>query len=135
MYCSVVENNHEQPQDRRPCSCLYSAIPILTFLRNTVAMKYDGDGDLLTFTLTAHGSNFEHFRAHLSQTRFPCQTPSPGSYILTIPGTTQMNVTCMFAASDVQNKRYRQGHFWFFYVIGHEPPLFAKPKPTRAAIY
>ena len=46
-----------------------------------------------------------------------------------------MNVTCMFAASDVQNKRYRQGHFWFFYVIGHEPPLFAKPKPTRAAIY
>ena len=33
--CSVVENYHEQPQDRKPCSCLYSAIPILTFLRGT----------------------------------------------------------------------------------------------------
>ena len=98
-------------------------------------MKCDGDGDLLTFTLTAHGSNFEHFRAYLSQTRFPCQTPSPGSCILTIPGTAQMNVKGVFAAGDVQNKRYRQGYFRFFYVIGHEPPLFASPsRPGRQYI-
>ena len=38
-----------------------------------------------------------------------------------------MNVKGVFAASDVQNKRYRQGHFRFFYVIGHEPSLFASP--------
>ena len=135
--CSVVENYHEQPQDRKPCSCFCITFPILTFLWNTVVMKYDDDGNLLTFTLTAHGSNFEHFRAHLSQTRFPCQTPSPGSYILTMPGTAQMNVTGVFAASDVQNKMYRVQTGTFPVLLRHQPrtSLVRKPKPTRAAIY
>ena len=109
MYCSVAENYHEQPQDCRPCSCFYSTFPILTFLWNTVAMKYDGGGNLLTY-IYPYSAWIQPWtlQYHLSQTRFPCQTPSSGSYILTLPRMAQMNVKCVFSASDVQNKRYRQ---------------------------
>ena len=76
--CSVVENYHEQPQDRKPCSCLYSAIPILTFLRNTVAMKHGGDGDLPLQHMDPT-SNISELICHKPASLVRRQ--SPGSYI------------------------------------------------------
>ena len=54
----------------------------------------------------------------------------------------QMNVKGEFAASDVQNKRCREGHFRFFYVIGPCSQAHADsggniltiPKTTRMSV-
>ena len=91
-----------------------------TILWNTVATKCSGDGDLLT---SIHIKNLQtqaesdlpvsglffaigHEPA-TSLVRTQLQTDLSG-YILTIPGTTQTSVKGVFAAGDVQDKRYRQ---------------------------
>jgi len=109
-----------------------------TILWNTVATECQGDGDLLNNLRTknvltgeegdlpvsglfyAIGTNLRfsmlpegHLFVHLGHdpatalVRSQVQT-DPDGYIITIPGTTQTSVKGVFAAGDVQDKRYRQ---------------------------
>ncbi|KAL0578184.1 thioredoxin-disulfide reductase [Marasmius crinis-equi] len=94
--------------------------PKITVLWNTVATECQGDGDLLKnlrlknvltgeekdlvvnglFYAIGHEPATAIFRGQL-------QT-DPDGYIITVPGTTQTSVKGVFAAGDVQDKRYRQ---------------------------
>ncbi|KAF7357407.1 Thioredoxin reductase [Mycena sanguinolenta] len=94
--------------------------PKITVLWNTVATECVGDGDLLSglkiknlttgdvTTLPANGLFYAigHEPA-TSLVRGQLQT-DPDGYIITVPGTTQTSVKGVFAAGDVQDKRYRQ---------------------------
>ncbi|KAJ7681470.1 thioredoxin reductase [Mycena rosella] len=94
--------------------------PKVTVLWNTVATECVGDGDLLNslriknlqtgeetslpvnglFYAIGHEPATDLVRGQL-------QT-DPDGYIVTVPGTTQTSVRGVFAAGDVQDKRYRQ---------------------------
>lgn len=94
--------------------------PKITVLWNTVATECLGDGDLLQslrikdvntgeeknlpvnglFYAIGHEPATDLVRSQL-------QT-DPDGYIITVPGTTQTSVKGVFAAGDVQDKRYRQ---------------------------
>jgi len=94
--------------------------PKITVLWHTVATECQGDGDLLNnlriknlqtgeekdlpvrglFYAIGHEPATALFRSQL-------QTDADG-YIVTVPGTTQTSVKGVFAAGDVQDKRYRQ---------------------------
>ncbi|KAJ6455421.1 thioredoxin reductase [Mycena sanguinolenta] len=91
-----------------------------TVLWNTVATECVGNGDLLSglkiknlttgdvTTLPANGLFYAigHEPA-TGLVRGQLQT-DPDGYIITVPGTTQTSVKGVFAAGDVQDKRYRQ---------------------------
>ncbi|KAJ7209559.1 thioredoxin reductase [Mycena pura] len=92
----------------------------ITVLWNTVATECVGDGDLLQSlriknSLTGEEkdlpvSGLFYAIGHEPATalvRSQLQTDSDG-YIITVPGTTQTSVKGVFAAGDVQDKRYRQ---------------------------
>lgn len=94
--------------------------PKVTILWNTVAVACQGDGDLLNnlrvknvltgeekdlpvnglFYAIGHEPATELVRGQL-------QTDAEG-YIITVPGTSQTSVKGVFAAGDVQDKRFRQ---------------------------
>jgi thioredoxin reductase (NADPH) len=91
-----------------------------TILWNTVATECQGDGDLLNNLRIKNVTTGEErdlpvrglFYAigHEPATalvRSQLQT-DPDGYIITVPGTTQTSVKGVFAAGDVQDKRYRQ---------------------------
>ncbi|KDR82439.1 hypothetical protein GALMADRAFT_237764 [Galerina marginata CBS 339.88] len=94
--------------------------PKITVLWNTVATECQGDGDLLNNlriknVLTNEEKDLQvsglfyaigHEPA-TSLVRSQLQT-DPDGYIITVPGTTQTSVKGVFAAGDVQDKRYRQ---------------------------
>jgi thioredoxin reductase (NADPH) len=91
-----------------------------TILWNTIPLEAKGDGDLLgclgtkntktgeTSDLAINGLFYAigHEPA-TSLIRGQVDTDSDG-YIITVPGTTTTNVKGVFAAGDVQDKRYRQ---------------------------
>ncbi|KAI0292417.1 thioredoxin reductase [Russula brevipes] len=92
----------------------------ITVLWNTVAVECQGDGDLLNNlriknTHTGQESDLPvkglfYAIGHEPATglvRDQLQTDADG-YIITVPGTTQTSVRGVFAAGDVQDKRYRQ---------------------------
>ncbi|KAJ7465214.1 thioredoxin reductase [Mycena latifolia] len=94
--------------------------PKITVLWNTVATECVGDGDLLQSLRIKNVATGEEkslpvnglFYAigHEPATdlvRTQLQT-DPDGYIITVPGTTQTSVKGVFAAGDVQDKRYRQ---------------------------
>ncbi|CAG8597375.1 7146_t:CDS:2, partial [Acaulospora colombiana] len=94
--------------------------PKVEILWNTVATEACGDGDLLqNLTIknikTGEASSLPvnglfYAIGHEPATalvRGQVDTDSDG-YIVTIPGTTQTNIKGVFAAGDVQDKRYRQ---------------------------
>ncbi|KAF5361045.1 hypothetical protein D9756_004971 [Leucocoprinus leucothites] len=94
--------------------------PKITVLWNTVAVECQGDGDLLKNLRIKNVQSGEQrdlavnglFYAigHEPATalvRSQLQT-DPDGYIITVPGTTQTSVKGVFAAGDVQDKRYRQ---------------------------
>lgn len=94
--------------------------PKITILWNTIAVECKGDGDLLNSLVIKNVATGEEkdlqvnglFYAigHEPATalvRNQLQTDSEG-YIVTVPGTTQTSVKGVFAAGDVQDKRYRQ---------------------------
>lgn len=112
--------------------------PPQTVMWNTVATECQGDGDLLNNLriknvitgeekdlavnglFYAIGTSILHpnyaqisyhsFSGHepaTSLVRSQLQT-DPDGYIITVPGTTQTSVKGVFAAGDVQDKRYRQ---------------------------
>jgi thioredoxin reductase (NADPH) len=91
-----------------------------TILWNTVTTKCEGDGDLLNSIRIKNVQSGEErdlpvsglffaigHEPATSLVRSQVQTDSEG-YILTIPGTTMTSVKGVFAAGDVQDKRYRQ---------------------------
>jgi pyruvate/2-oxoglutarate dehydrogenase complex dihydrolipoamide dehydrogenase (E3) component len=91
-----------------------------TVLWNTVATECQGDGDLLNNLRIKNVQTGEErdlpvnglFYAigHEPATKLvqgQVQTDEDG-YIVTVPGTTQTSVKGVFAAGDVQDKRYRQ---------------------------
>ncbi|KAF9231013.1 hypothetical protein BU15DRAFT_90995 [Melanogaster broomeanus] len=94
--------------------------PKITILWNTVATECQGDGDLLNNLriknlLTGEEgdlpvSGLFYAIGHEPATalvRSQLHTDEDG-YIVTVPGTTQTSVKGVFAAGDVQDKRYRQ---------------------------
>jgi len=94
--------------------------PKITVLWNTVAVECQGDGDLLSNLRIKNVLNGEEKDLPVSGlfyaighepatalVRNQLQVDADG-YILTVPGTTQTSVRGVFAAGDVQDKRYRQ---------------------------
>ncbi|KAG8956496.1 thioredoxin-disulfide reductase, partial [Tulasnella sp. 408] len=94
--------------------------PKVTVLFNTVALEAKGDGDLLQSVRIKNVKSGEEsdlpanglFYAigHVPATelvRGQVETDAEG-YIVTIPGTASTTVKGLFAAGDVQDKRYRQ---------------------------
>ncbi|CAE6460327.1 unnamed protein product [Rhizoctonia solani] len=94
--------------------------PKVTVLWNTVAIECKGDGDLLNSlrikdTKTGEEKDLQvnglfYAIGHEPATalvRDQLNTDTEG-YILTVPGTSQTSVKGVFAAGDVQDKRYRQ---------------------------
>ncbi|KAJ6554896.1 thioredoxin reductase [Mycena vulgaris] len=94
--------------------------PKVTVLWNTVATECVGDGDLLSSLrlknlLTGEETSLPvnglfYAIGHEPATDLvsgQLQTDEDG-YIVTVPGTTQTSVRGVFAAGDVQDKRYRQ---------------------------
>jgi len=92
----------------------------ITVLWNTVATECQGDGDLLNNlriknVLTGEQKDLPvnglfYAIGHEPATalvRNQLHTDEDG-YIITVPGTTQTSVKGVFAAGDVQDKRYRQ---------------------------
>lgn len=94
--------------------------PKVTVLWNTVATECQGDGDLLqslaiknvktgeTSTLDVNGLFYAigHEPA-TALVREQVHTDADG-YIVTVPGTAQTSIKGVFAAGDVQDKKYRQ---------------------------
>ncbi|KAG1757340.1 hypothetical protein EDB19DRAFT_1656962 [Suillus lakei] len=91
-----------------------------TILWNTVATECQGDGDLLNNLRIKNVTTGEErdlpvrglfyaigHEPATSLMRSQLQT-DPDGYIITVPGTTQTSVKGVFAAGDVQDKRYRQ---------------------------
>jgi thioredoxin reductase (NADPH) len=91
-----------------------------TILWNTVATECQGDGDLLNNLRIKNVVTGEErdlpvrglfyaigHEPATSLVRSQLQTDLDG-YIITVPGTTQTSVKGVFAAGDVQDKRYRQ---------------------------
>lgn len=96
------------------------AHPKVTVLWNTAPIECKGDGDLLQSvrirdTKTGAEKDLQvnglfYAIGHEPATalvRNQVDTDADG-YILTVPGTTQTNIKGVFAAGDVQDKRYRQ---------------------------
>lgn len=94
--------------------------PKVTVLFNTVATEAKGDGDLLNALRIKNLESKEEsdlqvnglFYAigHIPATdlvRGQVDCDEDG-YIVTVPGTTQTSVKGVFAAGDVQDKKYRQ---------------------------
>ena len=94
--------------------------PKITILWNTIAVECLGDGDLLNGLRIRHVHTGEENDLPISGLfyavghepatqliRGQLQT-DPDGYIVTVPGTTQTSVRGVFAAGDVQDKRYRQ---------------------------
>ncbi|KAF7357642.1 Thioredoxin reductase [Mycena sanguinolenta] len=86
--------------------------PKITVLWNTVATECLGDGDLLQSlriknVVTGEEKNLPCHEPATDLVRSQLQT-DPDGYIITVPGTTQTSVKGVFAAGDVQDKRYRQ---------------------------
>jgi len=94
--------------------------PKITVLWQTVAVECQGDGDLLNNLRIKNVSTGEESDLKVnglfyaighepatSIVRSQVETDADG-YIITLPGTTQTSVTGIFAAGDVQDKRYRQ---------------------------
>ncbi|KXN83143.1 Thioredoxin reductase [Leucoagaricus sp. SymC.cos] len=94
--------------------------PKITVLWNTVAVECQGDGDLLNNLRIKNVQTGEERDLSVSGlfyaighepatalVRSQLQT-DPDGYIITVPGTTQTSVKGVFAAGDVQDKRYRQ---------------------------
>ncbi|KAH8114786.1 thioredoxin reductase [Phellopilus nigrolimitatus] len=94
--------------------------PKVTVMWNTVALECKGDGRVLNAlsiknTVTGKEDDLEvsglfYAIGHEPATvmvRGQLQTDSDG-YIVTVPGTAQTSVKGVFAAGDVQDKRYRQ---------------------------
>lgn len=91
-----------------------------TILWNTIPLEAKGDGDLLNALRTKNTKTGEisdlsvnglfYAIGHEPATsliRGQVDTDSDG-YITTVPGTTLTNIKGVFAAGDVQDKRYRQ---------------------------
>jgi len=91
-----------------------------TILWNTIPIEATGDGDLLNGLRTKNSKTGEISNLAInglfyaighepatSLIRGQVDTDSDG-YIITVPGTTLTNVKGVFAAGDVQDKRYRQ---------------------------
>jgi len=116
---SVLVRRHELRASKIMAKRLMSH-PKVEILWNTVATEACGDGDLLqsltiknvktgdTSSLPVNGLFYAigHEPA-TALVRDQLETDSDG-YIVTVPGTTQTNVKGVFAAGDVQDKRYRQ---------------------------
>ncbi|KAL4066436.1 hypothetical protein V8B97DRAFT_1979894 [Scleroderma yunnanense] len=94
--------------------------PKITILWNTVAVECLGDGDLLKNLRIKNVLSGEERDLQINGlfyaighepatalVRNQLQTDEDG-YIVTVPGTTQTSVKGVFAAGDVQDKRYRQ---------------------------
>jgi len=94
--------------------------PKITILWHTVAVECQGDGDLLNNLRIKNVLSGEEKDLPVSGlfyaighepataiVRNQLQVDADG-YILTVPGTTQTSVRGVFAAGDVQDKRYRQ---------------------------
>ncbi|KAF9781690.1 thioredoxin reductase [Thelephora terrestris] len=92
----------------------------ITILWNTVALECQGDGNLLNNLRIKNVVSGEEKDLPVSGlfyaighepatalVRNQLQVDADG-YILTVPGTTQTSVRGVFAAGDVQDKRYRQ---------------------------
>lgn len=112
-YVSTININHFISLTKSPC-------PSQTVLWNTVATECLGNGDLLhslrirnvvsgkedilkvngLFYAVGHEPATGIVRGQL-------QTDADG-YVVTVPGTAQTSVKGVFAAGDVQDKRYRQ---------------------------
>jgi hypothetical protein len=123
--------SHKQPKDRKSIACLVSFRTVAsrvsynsplpqTVLWNTVAVECQGDGDLLSNLRIKNVLSGEEKDLPVSGlfyaighepatalVRNQLQVDADG-YILTVPGTTQTSVRGVFAAGDVQDKRYRQ---------------------------
>ncbi|KAJ7046481.1 thioredoxin reductase [Mycena alexandri] len=94
--------------------------PKITVLWNTVATECVGDGDLLSSLKIKNLTTGEETNLPVNGLFYAIghepatalvqgqlQTDTDG-YIITVPGTTQTSVKGVFAAGDVQDKRYRQ---------------------------
>jgi len=94
--------------------------PKITILWNTVATECQGDGNLLNnLRIKNVRTGEEHdlpvrglfyaigHEPATSLVRSQLQTDLDG-YVITVPGTTQTSVKGVFAAGDVQDKKYRQ---------------------------
>ncbi|KIJ54530.1 hypothetical protein M422DRAFT_240597 [Sphaerobolus stellatus SS14] len=94
--------------------------PKVTILWNTFATEAVGDGDLLSGLKIKNSKTGEEKTLPVSGlfyaighepatelVRTQLATDEDG-YIITVPGTTQTSVKGVFAAGDVQDKRYRQ---------------------------
>lgn len=107
---------------RRPSEThfLHDFILHQTILWHTVAVECQGDGDLLNNLRIKNVISGEEKDLPVSGlfyaighepataiVRNQLQVDADG-YILTVPGTTQTSVRGVFAAGDVQDKRYRQ---------------------------
>ncbi|QRV92353.1 thioredoxin reductase [Ceratobasidium sp. AG-Ba] len=96
------------------------AHPKVTILWNTVAIECKGDGDLLNClrikdTKTGAEKDLQVNGLFYAIGHEPATSLVRGQvdcdadgYIITVPGTTQTSVKGVFAAGDVQDKRYRQ---------------------------
>jgi thioredoxin reductase (NADPH) len=94
--------------------------PKITVLWNTVATECLGDGDLLNALRLKNVQTGEERNLDVSGLFYaighePATSlvrtqldTDPDGYIITTPGTTQTSVKGVFAAGDVQDKRYRQ---------------------------
>jgi len=94
--------------------------PKITILWNTVATETLGNGDLLNglaikniktgeeSTLSVNGLFYAIGHEPATALVRSQVTIDDDGYIVTIPGTTQTSVKGVFAAGDVQDKRYRQ---------------------------
>jgi thioredoxin reductase (NADPH) len=115
----IVSRSRHEIQSTRFTTAHFSLSP-QTILWNTVAVECQGDGDLLNNLRIKNVLNGEEkdlpvnglFYAigHEPATaivRNQLQVDADW-YILTVPGTTQTSVKGVFAAGDVQDKRYRQ---------------------------
>ncbi|KAJ1979961.1 thioredoxin-disulfide reductase [Dimargaris cristalligena] len=94
--------------------------PQVTVLWNTEAVKANGDGNLLTSLTIKNNKTNENTDLPVSGLFYAIgHTPNTQvfkdtvtldetGYIVTQPGTTHTNIEGLFAAGDVQDKRYRQ---------------------------